>query len=432
MTALNLNETPLLKKLRNLEEVVWINPDYDKFSSDIEGLDYHAIQEAQSRLERFAPFFKLVFPDTRPTEGIIESNLIAIPEFMKTYIGDCPIGSLYLKGDHALPVAGSIKARGGIYEVIKHAESLAIEAGLLKLDDDYSKLADSSFKDFFSQYGVTVGSTGNLGLSIGIISAQLGFHVTVHMSSDAKTWKKELLRSKGVEVVEHNTDYSLAVEEGRKIAAKDPKNYFIDDENSKNLFLGYSVAALRLEQQFKEKSIVVDEGHPLFVYIPCGVGGGPGGVAYGLKQVFGQHIHCFFAEPTHSPCMLLGMATGLHDGICVQDIGIDNITEADGLAVGRASSFVGRNMTTLLNGLTTTDDNEFFKALVSLVDTENIHLEPSALAGATGLKQLLATDYFDQFSPRQQQNSTHILWATGGSFVPKEVMNHYYAKGKSL
>jgi len=181
-------------------------------------------------------------------------------------------------------------------------------------------------------------------------------------------------------------------------------------------------------------NVVVDRNHPLFVYLPCGVGGGPGGVAFGLKLIFKDYVHCFFAEPTHSPCMIIGVMTKMHDKVCVQDFGIDNITDADGLAVGRASGFVGKTLENLLSGSYTVKDENLFMLLSTLIDSENIRLEPSALAGILGFIQLFKEDagqkyMLDNNLINIMKNATHIAWATGGSMVPKEVMQAYYKKG---
>ena len=426
------NET--VRKIAGMEELVWINPkemNYSEYEKNLPVSD-EELKDAEERLARFAPFIKKVFPETAETNGIIESPLEPIfsmqKELEKIYETEIP-GKLYLKMDSHLPVAGSVKARGGVYEVLKHAEELAMEAGMLSVTDDYSILVDEKFKKFFSGYKVQVGSTGNLGLSIGITSAALGFEVIVHMSADAKQWKKDMLRSKGVTVIEYADDYGKAVEEGRKSSDADPKSYFVDDEKSMNLFLGYTVAASRMKKQFDEKGIVIDKEHPLLVYIPCGVGGAPGGVAYGIKRIFKENAYVFFVEPTLAPCMVLGMATELYENICVRDLGIYGLTHADGLAVGRASGLVSKIMDPILSGIFTLEDYKLYDYLRVLNSSENRRIEPSSCAAFEGpvtlMKYETSRKYVEEKIGKNIENAYHICWATGGRMVPQEDMEKF-------
>ena len=234
-------------------------------------------------------------------------------------------------------------------------------------------------------------------------------------------------------VIEKPTDFPVAVAQGRRVAADDPRCHFVDDENSADLFLGYAVSVKRLIGQFEKAGIHPDAAHPVFVYIPCGVGGAPGGVTFGLKEVFGPYVHVFFAEPTHAPCMTLGMITGLHNQISCADIGVDGITDADGLAVGRASGLVGSIMETLLDGCYTVDDAKLYPYLTALADSENLYIEPSSCASFPG--PALAQQASDYLAVKNltdsMANAVHILWATGGSMVPKEEMQRYYERGKA-
>lgn len=431
---------PLLSELLALRETAWFNPAIAPVATALAdvGLTAEDVAATSARLQRFAPYLAKVFPETAAAGGIIESPLVPLPTLGRQLLDEIGVaagGALWLKADNQLPISGSIKARGGIHEVLKHAEDLALQAGLIRPGDDYAALASDAARAFFGRYRIAVGSTGNLGLSIGIVSARLGFQATVHMSADARQWKKDRLRASGVTVVEYASDYSVAVAQGREQAASDPNCYFVDDENSPQLFLGYAVAAERLARQFEQAGIQVDAEHPLFVYLPCGVGGGPGGVAFGLKLAFGDAVHCLFAEPTHSPCMLLGVYSGLHDAVSVQDFGIDNVTAADGLAVGRPSGFVGRAMQRLIDGYYTVTDETLSRLLASAWELEQVRLEPSALAGMPGLQRVLrAPDYLQRIGadPARLARATHLVWGTGGSMVPDAEFAAYLAQGRAL
>ncbi len=425
--------------LASLEPVTWMNPrtaPAPEALADV-GLGVGDIDEAADRLHRFSPYLAETFADTAASAGVIESPLTEAPRLARALgerAGRPFPGRLLLKRDSHLPISGSVKARGGIYEVLAHAEDLARAAGLLSLDDDYRRMGSPEVRTLLSTHTVVVGSTGNLGLSIGIMSAALGFRVTVHMSSDARQWKKDRLRGHGVEVVEHDGDYSRAVAAGRRQAEGNPTTYFVDDENSRRLFLGYAVAGRRLAAQLRAMDVRPGAPEPLVVYLPCGVGGAPGGIAFGLKTVYGDDVHAVFAEPTHSPAMLLGMATGRHDEISVRELGIDNVTAADGLAVGRPSGFVGRRMARLVTGLYTLTDADMLRGVAQLRDTEDLAVEPSAAAGLDGALRLCATPEAARphLSDAQLHNATHVAWLTGGSMVPRDELDGYAAAGRGL
>ncbi len=430
-----MDNIPAVNDAAQLKEVFWLN---DKLVPQAEQritqIKPEQITDAKNRLERFAPYLEEVFPELKETGGIIESELREIPgmkQFLNTSYQGGIEGRLMLKMDSHLPISGSVKARGGIYEVLKHAEDLAWESGLLKETDNYRILAEPKCREFFGKYTVQVGSTGNLGMSIGIMSAKLGFRVIVHMSADAKQWKKDLLRSRGVEVIEYADDYCAAVEQGRKNSDADPMSYFVDDENSQNLFLGYSVAGERLKNQLEQQGIPVDGEHPLFVYLPCGIGGAPGGVTYGIKQIYGDNVHCFFTEPTHACCMLLGMATGLQDQVSVKDFGIDGRTDADGLAVGRPSAFVGKVVEPMLSGIATIEDKKLYDLMRGLIASEDIFIEPSSCAAFAALiRPEELKGYIEKMGlADKMKNATHIAWATGGSMVPEETRKAYLQMG---
>ncbi|ASC07727.1 D-serine ammonia-lyase [Pediococcus pentosaceus] len=420
---------PAIKQMQAYEPIFWKNLNYKKEAELPVGVEH--IFDAEARFQRFAPYFEVAFPETLPTHGILESPLLKMDKMKAVLNAEAQNqvkGDLYLKADNYLPISGSIKSRGGIYEVLKFAEKVAMKHGEIVYGDNYAKLNESRFKDLFGQYGIVVGSTGNLGLSIGIVACKLGFRTSVHMSSDAAQWKKDMLREKGVNVVEYNDNFTHAITEARKSAEADPMAYFIDDEGSYDLFLGYSVAAVRLQAQLKAQNIKVDAEHPLFVYLPAGVGGSPSGVAFGLKKIIGENVHPIFAEPTHIPSVSLGMMTGLNDQISVYDAGIDGVTKADGLAVGRPSRIAGKMMDTLLYGIQTFDDQKMMKNVAELHDSENVDVEPSAASGFTILDDVQAQ--LEQDYP--MENASHIVWATGGSMVPKNDMDQYVAEGHQV
>jgi D-serine dehydratase len=434
-----------LAELRKREPLLWLNPDFIlQDRADGWSLDP---AEASARLQRQAPVMRAAFAQLVRTDGRLQSPLMAVPHLRQALLdapfpgtihtAAAPAGTWWIKRDDALPVAGSIKARGGFHEVIALAEQLVREHHVKGSNDAVPVIGSQEARALFSSHTVAVGSTGNLGLSIGLIAKALGFRSVVHMSRDAKPWKKDRLRHHGIEVIEHDGDYAVAVSAGRSAAERDTSIHFVDDEHSRLLFLGYAAAAEELAAQLVASGVAVDAAHPLFVYLPCGVGGAPGGIAYGLKKRYGAHVHCFFAEPAASPCMLVQLLNGLGRPVSVYDVGLDNRTEADGLAVAQASMLVAPIMQRILSGVFVVSDNTLLEDTYLLAQTEGISVEPSAAAAFRGPVWLqhsaAGQDYLAQHGLTHAIGAAnHVLWSTGGSLVPEQEHAAFQARGKAL
>ena len=118
-----IEQYPLIDTLTKLKETNWFNPSVTttEIALPYVGLDKSDVDDASSRLNRFAPFLAHVFPQTKASKGIIESPICEISSMksaLETEYDTKIAGQLLLKMDSQLPISGSIKARGGIYEVL--------------------------------------------------------------------------------------------------------------------------------------------------------------------------------------------------------------------------------------------------------------------------------------------------------------------------
>lgn len=150
-----LREHPDIKDFLDLKPTLWLNP--GALANDQiwqhERFTIEDIEAADADLHRYAPLLEKVFPETIETHGIIESPLV-LADKMGQVLAEKEnfSGHLLVKLDSELSVAGSIKARGGVYEVLKFAEKLALENGIIAdKDDDYTKLARPAARQLFSQ-----------------------------------------------------------------------------------------------------------------------------------------------------------------------------------------------------------------------------------------------------------------------------------------
>ena len=249
-------------------------------------------------------------------------------------------------------------------------------------------------------YTIEVSSTGNLGLSIGLCAKAFGFKAKVHMSRDAKDWKKKLLREAGTEVIEYDSDYTYAVKMGRLSAEQNLMSYFVDDEMSEKIFLGYAASIFEVAEQVASSGMSPSDDEPLHVFLPCGVGGAPGGIAFALKSFFKDSVRIYFVEPVEYPCMLYSYVNG--EAASVNDIGLGGKTIADGLACSAPSKLVFPIVDSLIDGFFTFNDESILRAKKDIEEIDEKVVEASSAAALLAYEKI-----------NRPKNS--ILWITGSN-----------------
>jgi D-serine dehydratase len=399
---------PTVARLRAGLPAVWLRPPGAPGGNSTP-VEAEEIITAQQRLERFRPVLATLFP-AAGWDGRIRSSLLEYPR----QEGLPPVR---VKADHDLPMTGSVKARGGVYELLCHIESVALAEGHISPGENLAPLASPAARAMFAQHRVSVASTGNLGFSIGLVARAFGLVAEIHMSQDAKSWKKERLRRTGAQVIEHPCDYGDTVARARA-AAQATGSYFIDDETSRLLFVGYSTAAAELAEQLSQNRLQIGPEAPLIVYLPCGVGGAPGGITAGLKSIYGSNVSCVFVEPVTSACVLAALAVGRGSPISVYELGLDNRTIADGLAVARASALVMSCVGASIDAVVAVTDESMLGCLRHAWTHARLRLEPSGASGFAALP--LFIEAAAAAGTPIPERAVHVVWTTGGSQLPED------------
>lgn len=406
--------TTQLPKLDLMKSHIWLRS--KEIDTDLNGVTMQEMTSAVERYRRFESVLTKLFDGD--WDGKIQSDLKPYPHAEEHQ------GHLLVKCDATLPMTGSVKARGGVYELLCYIEQIGLAEGLIEPNQPYDALATEESKKVLSRYGIVVASTGNLGFSIGLVARRFGMAADVHMSYDAKEWKKERLRKIGARVVEHDCDYELTVAKARD-AAKAGNSHFVDDERSRDLFVGYTGAAFELRDQLNSLKIEVSAERPLVVYLPCGVGGAPGGIAYGLRAIFGDFVYPVFVEPVASACFYLALIGGGKTAVSVYDAGLDNQTVADGLAVPRASELVLQLVGGSIDGAIAIPDTTMAPWVARVWKELDQKLEPSAASGFVAYEALVnklssADPHTGRLNKQALMLGTHIVWTTGGAHLPED------------
>ncbi len=94
-------------------------------------------------------------------------------------------------------------------------------------------------------------------------------------------------------------------------------------------------------------------------------------------------------------------------------------------------------MRSLVSGIFTVPDEDLFEDLYCLEATEGLRIEPSAAAAFRGPQWLLESTegkkyIHDHGLTQSMEGAVHLLWTTGGAFVPEPEYREFWIRGEKI
>jgi threonine dehydratase len=257
-------------------------------------------------------------------------------------IGDRLGVELWLKREDCTPV-GSFKLRGALVSMARRGDEMRTR-------------------------GVYVASAGNYGLAMAVAGQRRGVEVTVVVPLGATPSKLERIRLCGATVIEHDADFDGAKEFARTAAA-DAGAAFWEDGIIEEMAHG----AATISQELLTHPEPWD-----YVLVPVGNGSLIKGVASVFKD---EHpaTRVVGLVPSGAPSMAQGIRGEPWDE------GAPMTTIADGLAVRVPIRPIVQELKALVDEVWLVNDEKLLPAVLSLMELEQVMVEPSAAITLAGL-----------------------------------------------
>ncbi len=211
--------------------------------------------------------------------------------------------------------------------------------------------------------GLVTASTGNHGQSIAYSARATGIPATVFVPVGANADKVASMRRLGAEVIESGANVDEALAAALERASGSGARYVhVADEPA--LIAGVGTAALEvLERQRPDTDLVI---------VPVGAGSGACGWIV-VRDGLGHSAEIWGVQSAQAPAAHDGWVEGM-------PLERSNETRAEGLATGRAFPFPQAILRRGLGDFLLVDDDRIEDALVELIDTQHVLVEPAGAA----------------------------------------------------